>query len=390
MNLDRVEPYVTWAEIDLKAIVHNLRSLKSITRAPARMMAVVKANAYGHGYKEVSRAALEGGADMLGVARIDEAVRLRQAGLDAPILIFGYTPPDHANLLIRHHLTQTVGSYEMAAALSEAIAGGESIRIHLKVDTGMGRLGILPDCRRFAPLGPSRFASAVDEVKAIAGLPGFELEGVYTHFASADSSNKTEAERQFEIFQEFLHDLTRAGIEFPVRHAANSAAIIDMPETHLDMVRAGISLYGLYPSEEVDKNRVSLRPAMALKTRIAHLKRVPAGFKVSYGLTYETNAPTTIATVPIGYADGFDRLLSSRGHMLVCGKRAPIIGRICMDQTMLEVGHIPEAGLDEEVVAFGSQRGHSIPAEEVASTIGTINYEVVSKITERVFRRYLK
>lgn len=385
--MDRVEPCVVWAEIDLNAIAQNLRSLRSVTRSSARMMAVVKANAYGHGYKEVSQAALENGADMLGVARINEAVMLRQAGLDAPILIFGYTPPDYAETLLRYRLTQTVGSYERAASLSEAAAGHGRIRIHLKVDTGMGRLGMLPDCRRFEASG--RFASAVSEVEAITGLPGFELEGIYTHFATADSADKTDAKRQFAIFEDLLHDLARSGIEFPMRHAANSAAIIDMPETHLDLVRAGISLYGLYPSDEVER-RVPLRPAMALKARIAHLKRVPAGFKISYGLTYETSAPTTIATVPIGYADGYDRLLSSRGHMLVCGKRAPIVGRVCMDQTMLDVGHIPEASLDAEVVAFGSQRGESISAEEVASMTGTINYEVVSRITQRVVRRYLK
>jgi alanine racemase len=384
-----MEPDPVWAEIDLGAIACNVRSLRGITQPETRFMAVVKANAYGHGYEAVAGKALESGTDALGVARVDEGVRLRKAGFDVPVLIFGITPPAYAETLIKNDLTQTVSSLEDATALSEtAVRTGGKIRIHVKVDTGMGRLGILPDSRRYPIPGLETGTAAVEEVESILRLPGIELEGIYTHFATADSSDKSYANRQFELFLEFLNDLRRRGIEPAVRHAANSAAIIDMPETHLDMVRAGISLYGLYPSEEVDKYRVELKPAMALKTRIAHLKKVPAGFKISYGITYETETPTTIATVPIGYADGYNRRLSSRGSMLVRGRRAPIAGRICMDQIMLDVGHIPEAKLDEEVVVFGTQQGVSITVEEIAAEIGTINYEIVSTVTARVPRRY--
>jgi len=386
-----VTSHLVWAEIDLQAIAHNARELKKITSPTARMMAVVKANAYGHGCTAVSQAALENGATVLGVARINEAVALRKAGFAVPILIFGYTPPGHAKTLVRYDLTQTVSSLAGAEALSNDPARkGGKIRIHLKVDTGMGRLGILPDSRRCPADGLEAVRSAVDEVRSIARLPGLELEGIYTHFATADSADKSFARKQFEIFLAFLDDLGRSGIRPPVRHAANSAAIIDMPETHLDMVRAGVSLYGLYPSDAVDTRRAVLKPAMALKTRVAHLKQVAAGFKISYGVTYETHRPTTIATVPVGYADGLNRLLSSRGSMLVCGQKAPIVGRICMDQTMLDVGHIHGVALDSEVVVFGRQEDASIPVDEIAGMIGTINYEVVSTITDRVARVYLR
>ena len=383
-------PYLVWAEIDLAAIAHNIDALRRATHPEARLMAVVKANAYGHGYREIAEKAIECGIKTLGVARVDEAVKLRECGFDVPILIFGVTPTCHAETLLRYDLTQTVSSLKGAQALSDiASQSGKKIRAHLKTDTGMGRLGIQPGCRRHGADGSEIDASAVKKVESMARLPGLKLEGIYTHFATADSSDKSYAHRQFETFMAFLDALGRSGIHFSVRHAANSAGIIDMPHTHLDMVRAGISLYGLYPSAEVDKNRIALKPAMALKTRIAHLKTVPAGFKISYGITYETEKPTTIATVPIGYADGYSRLLSSHGNMLVCGRSAPVVGRICMDQAMLDVGHIPEADLDDEVVVFGTQGDQTITAEDVAEAAGTINYEVVSSIMARVPRVYI-
>jgi alanine racemase len=385
-----MKPHLVWAEIDLTAIAHNICALKQATHPETRLMAVVKANAYGHGYREVAAKALECGVESLGVARVDEAVKLRKAGFDIPVLIFGITPPCHVETLLKYDLTQTVSSLKGAQLLSDiAVQSGKKIRVHVKVDTGMGRLGIQPVCRR---ADSKRFAideTAVKEVESIVCLPGLEPEGIYTHFATADSSDKSYAHRQFEIFMAFLDALNRSGIHFSVRHAANSAGIIDMPDTHLDMVRAGISLYGLYPSGEVDKNRVALKPAMALKTRIAHLKKVPAGFKISYGITYETKKPTTIATVPIGYADGYSRRLSSSGNMLVCGQNAPVVGRVCMDQIMLDVGHIPEADLDDEVVVFGTQGDQTITAEAVAEAAGAINYEVVAAIAARVPRVYI-
>ena len=378
-----------WAEVDLDAIAHNVRALRRITNPDARLMAVVKADAYGHGALEVARRALENGADALGVARLNEGIELRNAGFDAPILIFGYTLPALARKLVDFDLTQTVWSYQTAEALSAAVPSGKPINIHIKIDSGMGRLGLLPDCRRLPALGADSTMNALREVELIARLPGLRLEGVYTHFASADSADKSYAVKQFETFMEFLDDLGKAGIDVPVRHAANSAAIIDMPETHLDLVRPGISIYGLYPSDEVDKRRIQLKPAMTLKARVVHLKKVPAGFKISYGMTYETQAPTTIASVPVGYADGFSRLLSSRGQMLVGGRRVPIVGRVCMDQTMLDVGHVPNVELEDEVVVFGRQGDALISVDEIAASLNTINYEIVSALTARIPIIYL-
>jgi alanine racemase len=253
----------------------------------------------------------------------------------------------------------------------------------------MGRLGLLP--QNFQLDNSAAIdTDAVEETLAIAGLDGLELEGIFTHFATADSADKTYAEDQLDLFMNFLNRLRKAGLEPPVRHAANSAALIDIPQSHLDLVRPGIATYGLYPSDEVNKRHVSLKPAMALKARIIQLKKVPAGFKVSYGTSHETRKPTTIATIPIGYADGLNRLLSSRGQMLVHEQRAPIIGRVCMDLTMLDVGHIDNIQMGEEVVVFGRQGSASITVDEVASSLNTINYEIVSTITARVPRVYLR
>ncbi|MGD9384259.1 MAG: alanine racemase [Desulfobacterales bacterium] len=376
---------LVWAEVDLEAITYNVRELRRITDPGAHLMAVVKANAYGHGVVEVTRKALESGADSLGVARIEEGIELRKAGINESILIFGYTPPALAHKLIAFDLTQTVWSYTTAKALSDvAVSSNKQIKVHLKVDTGMGRLGLLPDCRRPTVTEQNLIGNAIREVESISLLAGLTLEGVYTHFATADSSDKTYAEKQFRIFVDFLNELRRAGISLPLCHAANSAAIIEMPETHLDMVRPGIAIYGLYPSDEVNKRRIALKPAMTLKSKIVHLKKVPPGFKVSYGCTYQTPKATIVASVPVGYADGFNRLLSSRGHMLVRGYRAPIIGRICMDQTMLDVGHIPDVNLEDEVVIFGRQEDKSITVDEIAATLNTINYEIVSALTARI------
>ena len=382
---------LVWAEVDLEAIAHNVRELRRITDPGADLMAVVKANAYGHGAVEVTRKALENGADSLGVARIEEGIELRKAGVKESVLIFGYTPPVLAYKLIGFDLTQTVWSYTTAQALSDiAVSSNKQIKVHLKVDTGMGRLGLLPDCRRPPGTEQNLMGNAIREAESISSLAGLKLEGVYTHFATADSSDKSYAGKQFEIFLDFLNELRRAGMNPPLCHAANSAAIIDMPETHLDLVRAGIAIYGLYPSHEVNKRRIALKPAMTLKSKVVHLKKVLPGFNVSYGCTYQTPKSTTIASIPVGYADGFNRLLSSRGHMLIRGRRAPIVGRVCMDQTMLDVGHIPDVDLEDEVVIFGRQGYESISVDEIAATLNTINYEIVSALTARVPRIYPK
>ena len=378
------------AEIDLKSIAHNIKELRRITHPDARLMGVVKANGYGHGAIEVARCALQNGAEVLGVARVEEGMRIREAGIEVPILIFGYTIPELTADLLEYDLTQTVYTCASAQELSQtATALKKKIKIHLKVDTGMGRLGLLPQNFQRDNSGTLN-AVAIEESLAIAGLDGLELEGIFTHFATADSADKTYAEDQLDLFMNFLNRLRKAGLEPPVRHAANSAALIDMPQSHLDMVRPGIASYGLYPSDEVNKKHVPLKPAMALKARIIHLKKVPAGFKVSYGSTHQTPKATTIATIPIGYADGLNRLLSSSGQMLVHGQRAPIIGRVCMDLTMLDVGHIDNVQMGDEVVIFGQQGSDSITVDEIASSLNTINYEIVSTITARVPRVYLR
>jgi alanine racemase len=382
---------LTWTEIDLNAYAHNIKELRRIAHPDARLMAVVKANGYGHGAVEVAREALLNGAEWLGVARIDEAIRLRQEGLTAPILIFGYTPPDLAKQLIEFDLTPTVYAYSTAKTLSNyALSIGKTMGVHIKVDSGMGRLGLLPDTLVSKRAPEDLKNEAVLEIESISKLAGLDIEGIFTHFATADSADTSYANKQLDIFLDFTHQLRRAGVEPPLRHAANSAALLQLPESHLDMVRPGIATFGLWPLEERNETQAVLKPAMSLKSKIIHLKRVPAGFNVSYGITYQTQQPTTIATVPVGYADGFSRLLSSRGHMLVHGKKVPIIGRVCMDLTMLDVGTLSNVNLEDEVVIFGQQDNASISADEIAARLNTINYEIVSTITARVPRVYIR
>jgi len=385
-----LERHLTWAEIDLNAYAHNIRELRRVTQPAARLMAVVKANGYGHGAAEVARTALRNGADCLGVARLHEAVELRKAGLDAPILIFGYSPPGSAPTLIDCDLSQTVYSPTTAAALSgQAVRQGKKIKIHIKIDSGMGRLGLLLDQAAGGNSYNIPAVKTVREVETISRLANLEVEGIFTHFATSDSADKSYANSQLKRFMGFLDLLDRAGLRPPVRHAANSGAVIDMPDAHLDMVRPGIATYGLYPSDEVKKDHVALQPVMTLKSRIIHLKKVAAGFHISYGITYRTKKPTTIATVPVGYADGYNRLLSSRGHMLLHGHRVPIVGRVCMDLTMLDVGGLKDVKIEDEVVVFGQQGDGSVTADELAAILNTINYEIVTSISARVPRIYI-
>ena len=382
---------LTWAEIDLNAYAHNIKELRRITHSDASLMAVVKANGYGHGSIQVAREALQNGAQWLGVARFNEAVELRKAGLEAPLLILGYTPADLAQKLIEYDLTQTVYSYSNAEIFSsKASKLGKKISVHIKVDSGMGRLGLVTNA--LVPQKTIREANPnpIDVINKITKLTGLDVQGIFTHFATADSADKSYANQQLEIFLDFLHELHHAGLQPPIRHAANSAALINMPGSHLVMVRPGIATYGLNPSNEVSKNKLTLKPVMTLKSRIIHLKKVSAGFNVSYGITYQTDKPTTIATVPVGYADGFNRLFSSCGRMLVHGQKVPIIGRVCMDLTMLDVGHIPDLEIEDEVVVFGRQENATIAADDLASQLNTINYEIVSTIMPRVSRIYLR
>ncbi len=377
---------LVWAEVDLGAVAANVRALRGLIPGSCRFMAVVKADGYGHGAAAVALTALKSGADCLGVARFSEGITLRRAGIHAPILVFGYTPPNEVPALLAHDLTQAVHSLAAAEAYSrQAAARGGTLAVHLKIDSGMGRLGWLPGRLQ----GKGGDDALLADIVRIARLPSVAPAGIFTHFAAADSADKRYSERQLEIFLAVTRQLKAKGISTGCRHAANSAATIDLPAAHLDMVRPGISIYGLYPSAETDKRRVSLTPAMTLKTRVIHLKQVPAGFKVSYGMTYATPQPTIIATVAIGYGDGYHRLLSSRGHMLLRGHRVPVVGRVCMDLTMLDVGSVPGAAVGDEVVVFGRQGGAEITADEVAAAGNTINYEVVTALAHRVTRIHL-
>lgn len=385
MQKNKEPTCLVWRQIDLNAIGHNIKALKSLTRDGTAFMAVVKADAYGHGAVKVSKKALESGATHLGVARVHEAIELRKAGISAPILVFGYILEPEVDKLMDLGITATVSDLETAAMLSErAVARSTTLKAHLKVDTGMGRLGILPDSRR----ADSNKGSALDEAAAIAALAGLELEGIYTHFSAADSRDKSYSLYQLRTFVKFIQVLKDRGIEFPMIHGANSAALIELAQTHFNMVRAGIAMYGLTPSGEVDIGHLNLKPAMEIHSIVSSVKEVPASFKVSYGMTYETREKSVIAAVPIGYADGFSRLFSSRGEMIVRGRRAAIAGRVCMDQTLIDVGEIPGVIPGDPVVILGSQGGEHITADQMAETLGTINYEVISSLTARVPQIY--
>lgn len=378
-------PSLTRAEIDLSALAHNYRELRRLTSPEAGMMAVVKADGYGHGAVKVSETALACGAEWLAVARMNEVVHLRKGGINAPLLLFGYCFPEYVAYLAGHDTRASVATVESGRLLSEEAGRlGVCLKVHIKVDTGMGRFGVVS-----GRLLDSGMNEDVQAILDIAGLPHLEIEGIYTHFATADSADKSYARGQLTLFMELLDQLKVLGFEAPLRHAANSAAIIELPESHLDIVRPGVASYGLWPSDEVDQQLIDLRPVMSLKSKVIQVKDVPAGFKVSYGCTHETEASTRIATVPIGYADGYDRILSSQGFMLVCGVKVPIMGRVCMDSTMIDVGAVEGVQTGDEVVVLGQQCDEQISAEEIAHVVKTINYEIVSSITARVEKQYL-
>jgi len=381
LNMEKTQTHHwLWTVIDLNAIASNVRKLRSIINPGARLMTVVKADGYGHGAVKVARTALENGADHLGVARIDEGIELRKAGISAPVLIFGHTAQERANDLIDHDLTPTVYTLDSARAFCRT-AGfrGKPLGVHIKVDTGMGRLGLMREA-----------SHTTDMIMEIAKLSHIDIQGIFTHFASADSRDKTFAREQFKRFTDILAQLKTRGINPGICHAANSAAVIDMPETHLDMVRTGIATYGLYPSGEVDKGKINLTPALTLKTRIIHLKQFPEGHCLGYGGTWKSIRPSRIATLPIGYADGLKRMLSSKGYMLVKGRKAPIVGRICMDMTMLDVTEIPDISAGDEAIIIGSQANNEIHADALANEIDSINYEIVTTIGQRVTRVYAR
>ena len=369
-----------WAEIDLDAIAQNVREIRRITGKRTEIMGAVKADAYGHGVMETVRTMLDNGVTRLAVSMLDEAVQLRKLGINVPILILSYTDPARAEEIILNEVTQTVFSHDLARALSEAgVRLNRNVKIHVKVDTGMTRVGFMPGY------------SAVKNILEISSLPHIIIEGLFTHFASADENDKSYTLMQFEKFMSICSELGRVGVHVPVKHVCNSAGIIEFPEMHLDMVRPGIILYGLYPSNEVDSHKMSLKPAMTLKANVILVKDVDEGTCISYGRTFKTSRKSRIATIPIGYADGYTRLLSNKGKVLIHGRTAPVVGRVCMDQCMIDVSDLgEEVKTGDEVVLFGRQGDASISVEEVAADIGTISYEVVCIIGKRIPRVYLK
>ncbi len=361
-----------WAEVDLDAVARNVRLLKG-QAGGAVLMAVVKANGYGHGAVAVARAALSAGADRLGVICVDEGEQLRRAGIDAPILVMGHTPPTDAARLVDLSLTATVASRPTAEALARAAAErGVRLAVHLKVDTGLNRYGLTP-------------AEALALAGWLRNLPSLQVEGLFTHFASAD-----EADKGYTLEQHSRFRAVADGLDWvPIRHAANTASLLDMPELNLEMVRPGLGIYGVYPSDAVRRD-LGLLPALSLRSRIVRLTALAPGDPVGYGCTWRAARPSLVGLVMCGYADGLPRSLSSRGSVLVRGRRAPIVGRVCMDMCMVDITDVPGVIVDEEVTLIGRQGEEEITADEVAELAGTISYEILCGISARVPRLYLR
>jgi alanine racemase len=368
---------LVWAEVNLEVIAKNMQAIRSLVPGATQIMAVVKANAYGHGVIPVTKACLENGADSLAVAIAAEGVQLRKSGYAAPILVMGYTPPEQYQAVLEHGLMQAIFSLEQGRLLSQAaVSQGVRAKIHLKLDTGMGRIGFLD--------------SQLEQIRALSQLPNLIIEGVFTHFAAADEADPSYTLAQLSLFAKLLGELKGLGIEPRFNHAANSAGIIRYPDAHFNLVRPGLMIYGMYPSTHVSREKVKLIPAMSLKTRVAFIKKVPKGTSISYGCTYRTPEEQVIATLPVGYADGYPRLLSNCGQVMIDGRLAPVVGRVCMDQTMINVTHLDTVKVGDEVVLFGHNRsGGLLPVEEVAEKVGTISYEMVCKVSYRVPRIYV-
>jgi len=358
-----------YAEIDLNAIRHNFKEIRRNINPASKLCAVVKANAYGHGAIEVSKVAVECGADFLAVATVEEGLELRRAGFKVPILILGLIPLTAVAAAVANDLTQAVADFELAKKISEASERlFKTAKVHLKIETGMGRIGVAPD------------KAAALAVK-ISKLPAVELEGMFSHFADADSDDRTFTNHQIEVFKETANKIRAAGVAIKIFHIAESAAALDIPEAHFDMVRSGIINYGLYPSENI-RRTIELHPAMKLVARIAYLKKISAGVSIGYGREFIAQRDSLIATLPLGYADGYIRAYKNF-HVEIRGQLAPIAGRICMDQTMIDVTDIDGVEVGDEVILFGSDL---ISADDAARHLNTINYEVTCLISSRVPR----
>ncbi|SKA87163.1 alanine racemase [Clostridium sp. USBA 49] len=367
-----------WAEVNLDNLAHNMREIRKISKSKD-IIAVIKADGYGHGALDIAPTLLENGATKIAVAVLNEAIELRRGGIKAPIIILGFTPPSLIDMLLRYDIEQTVYSYELAKEISNmAQKKNKKAKIHIALDTGMGRIGFLPN------------DESVEDVYKISKLPNIIIEGLYSHFSTADEEDKTYTELQLKKFNEFYDKLIKKGIKINIRHIANSAAIIDLPKSHFEAVRPGVILYGYYPSEEVSREKINLKPVMSLKTNIVHIKKLPAGEYIGYGRKFKTNRESIIATLPVGYADGYTRFLFEKAKVIINGSFAPVVGRICMDQCMVDVTDIKNVQLGDEVILLGEKDNLKFDADDIAKLIGTINYEVTCMISKRVPRVYLK
>lgn len=367
-----------WAEIDLDAIAYNMKNIKKLAK-DREIIAVVKADCYGHGSVDVAPTLLENGASRLAVAVLTEGIELRKNNIKAPIMILGYTPISVGVDLINYDVEQTVYDLEYARELSRiALKLNKKAKVHIALDTGMGRIGFLPN------------KDSVKDVSEICSLDGLDVVGIFTHFSTADEEDKTYTNEQFSKYTWFIDELSNVGINIPLKHVSNSGAIMDMPETYLDGVRAGIILYGYYPSETVNKNNLSIKPALTLKASITHIKEMDANMYISYGRTFKTERKSLIATLPIGYADGYSRLLGKEAKVIINGKFAPVVGRICMDQCMIDVTDIGDVNVGDEVIILGQDGNLKFNADDFANIIGTINYEIICMFKHRIPRVYTK
>ena len=379
---EKLESYQrVWAEVDLDAIRENMVHMKENIAENTKILAVIKTDGYGHGGVPIAKM-LEQLDFMFGyaAATYEEAHVLREAGVKKPILILGYTFPYCYEELIREEIRSAVYRRDTVEELAAAAAKvGKKAKVHIKVDTGMGRIGITPD------------EEGLEFVRFLIEHPELEVEGIFTHFAKSDEADKTSANHQLELFQNFIDKIqTELGITIPVKHCSNSAAILEMPQANMDMVRAGITTYGLYPSEEVSKDIVPLRAAMSLYSHIVYCKMIHAGQSVSYGGLFTAQKDTRVATIPVGYGDGYPRSLSGRGYVLIHGKRAPILGRVCMDQFMVDISEIPEAMDGDKVTLLGMDGTERITAEELGELSGRFNYEFVCDLGKRIPRVYIQ
>ena len=367
-----------WAEIDLDAIAYNTRNIKQLI-GHKDLIAVVKANCYGHGVIDIIPTLLENGVSRFAVAMISEALEIRENNITAPVMILGFTPLYLGEELINNDIEQTVYDLDYARELSKiALSLNKKAKIHIAMDTGMGRIGFLPN------------EKSIDDITEIYSLEGIDVVGIFTHFSTSDEKDKEYSHQQFTKMMSVIDELEKRGIDIPLKHVANSGAIIDLPSTYLDAVRAGVILYGYYPSDEVNKSNLALKPALTLKAKIAHVKELESGMYISYNRTFKTSRKSKIATIPIGYADGYIRTLKHDAKVIVNGQLAPIVGNICMDQFMIDVTDIGDIKAGDEVILLGESNGIKFNADDLAKCMDSINYEVLCLLKKRVPRAYIK